>query len=46
MVYITAEVLAAAGFAPDDPPPFYVCKGYRRSKNGRSVIVSLYSEPS
>lgn len=45
-IYIKAEALEAAGFSPGDPPPFYTCKGFKRSANGRSVIVSLYAEPS
>jgi len=41
-VYVTAEELRAAGFAPEAPPPFYRIHGYKRSKNAGSVIVSLY----
>ncbi len=44
-LYIPAEVLVEAGLNPADPPPFYTVRGYRRSKNGHSVIVSLYREP-
>ncbi len=44
-VNIPAEVLVEAGFNPADPPPYYTVRGYHRSKNGHSVIVSLYREP-
>jgi hypothetical protein len=45
-VYIPADVLEAAGIDPDDGQPiFYRLAGYRRSRNGHSVIVSLYREP-
>jgi len=43
-VYIPAEVLEAAGFDPD-ATVWYSLRGYRRSKNGRTVIVSLYDAP-
>jgi hypothetical protein len=43
-VYIPAEELVAAGFSPDEPPPFYRVHGYKRSRNAGSVIVSLYRE--
>lgn len=42
--YIPAEELIAAG-VPTDPPPFYRTRGYQRSANGHTVIVSLYREP-
>lgn len=45
MVYIPAEVLIAAGFSPDEPPPFYRTVGHKRSRNAGSVIVSLYRDP-
>lgn len=41
-VYIPAEVLEAAGFTRDDPPPWYRLTGHKRSANAGSVIVSLY----
>jgi hypothetical protein len=44
-VYIAADELRAAGISPEGPPPFYRVRGYQRSKNGHSVIVSLYREP-
>ena len=44
-VYIDAEQLVAAGINPADDVPFYTVRGYQRSRNGRSVIVSLYREP-
>jgi hypothetical protein len=44
-IYIPAEELRAAGFSPDEPPPFYRTVGYQRSKGAGSVIVSLYREP-
>ncbi len=44
-VYIPAEALVEAGFNPADDAPYYTTRGFRRSKNGRSVIVSLYREP-
>lgn len=44
-VYIPGEVLEAAGFAQGDPPPWYRLAGYKRSRNGSTVIVSLYREP-
>lgn len=44
-VYIPAEVLIAAGFDPNEPPPYYRLNGYARSANAGSVIVSLYREP-
>jgi hypothetical protein len=37
-VYIPADVLEAAGFAPNEPPPFYRVWGSRRG----SVLVRLY----
>jgi hypothetical protein len=45
MVYIPAEVLTAAGFDPNEPPPYYRAHGFQRSRNAGSVIVSLYREP-
>jgi hypothetical protein len=45
VVYIPAEVLIAAGFDPNEPPPYYRTHGYKRSANAGSVIVSLYREP-
>jgi hypothetical protein len=45
MVYIPAEVLIAAGFDPNEPPPYYRAHGYQRSRNAGSVIISLYREP-
>ena len=44
-LYITGAELVEAGFNPADDPPYYTVRGYQRSKNGRSVIVSLYREP-
>lgn len=44
-VNIDAETLKAAGISPDEPPPWYRVKGYQRSANGHTVIVSLYREP-
>jgi hypothetical protein len=43
--YIDAEQLQRAGLDPQGEPPYYVSRGYQRSKNGHSVIVSLYREP-
>lgn len=43
-VYIDGEQLAASGIGLDEPPPFYSVRGYQRSKNGHTVIVSLYRE--
>jgi hypothetical protein len=43
-VYIAAEELARAGISLDGPPPLYRARGYRRSRNGHTVIVSLYTE--
>jgi len=46
MVYIPAEVLIAAGFSPDEPPPLYALSaGHAHSRNTGRVIVSLYREP-
>jgi hypothetical protein len=44
-VYIDAEALAASGIPLDASPPYYKVRGYQRSRNGHSVIVSLYREP-
>ena len=44
-VYIPAEELRAAGIDPYGERPWYRLTGRQRSANGRSVIVSLYSEP-
>jgi hypothetical protein len=44
-VYIAADELIRAGFDPQGEPPYYLCRGYQRSRNGHSVIVSLYREP-
>jgi hypothetical protein len=41
-IYIPKDILAAAGIDPDAPPPAYRLTGYRRSKSGHTVIVSLY----
>lgn len=41
-IYLPAEELRAAGIDPDGPPPKYRTRGYRRSRKGRSIIVSLY----
>jgi len=40
-VYIPAEQLLAAGFEPDEPPPYF------RTWNGRkrTILVQLYREP-
>ena len=43
--YIDGEALRAAGFTPGGDLPYYTVRGYRRSKNGRSAIVSLYPAP-
>lgn len=40
-IYITAEDLQRAGFAPDEPPPWYRVWGGAR---GRYIVV-LYREP-
>lgn len=44
-VYIPQEELERAGIDPNDPPPFYRVRGFRRSRNGCTAIVSLYREP-
>lgn len=44
-VYIDAESLEAAGISPDEPPPWFRVHGYQRSRNGHTVIVTLYREP-
>lgn len=44
-VYIDLETLEQAGIARGEPLPWYRVKGYQRSRNGHSVIVSLYREP-
>lgn len=43
--YLPASVLVDAGLNPDDDPPFYRTVGFQRSRNGHTVIVSLYREP-
>jgi hypothetical protein len=43
-VTIPGEVLTAAGIDPHGPAPFYRLSGYKRSRNGHTVIVSLYTE--
>lgn len=43
--YIDGEALERAGIEPGGELPYYVVRGYRRSANGRSAIVSLYTEP-
>jgi len=43
-VYIPAAVLIEAGF-PLDTPVYYRTVGHQRSRNGHSVIVTLYREP-
>lgn len=40
-VYIAADSLAAAGFTPSDPPPWYRVWGGPRAR----YIVTLYREP-
>lgn len=44
-VYLPASELRRAGIDPANPPPWYRTLGYRRSKKGRTVIVTLYDEP-
>ncbi len=45
-VYIPAEVLIAAGFDPNEPPPFYLLsRGHAHGRNTGRVIVNLYREP-
>jgi hypothetical protein len=43
-VYISAEELLAAGFAPEELP-YYRVRTHRRSRNAATAIVSLYREP-
>jgi hypothetical protein len=43
--YIPGDVLRDAGFAPDEPRPWYRLVGHRRSRNAGTVLVSLYREP-
>jgi len=43
--YIPAEELLRAGLHPTDPPPYYRTHGHKRSRNGHTVIVTLYREP-
>lgn len=47
-MYVPGEVLEAAGFSPDEPPPFYrLWPGKPRShKSGGRVMVQLYREAS
>lgn len=47
-VYVPSEILEAAGFSPDEPPPFYrLWPGKPRShKSGGRVMVQLYREAS
>jgi hypothetical protein len=42
--YIPQEDLIRAGFSPDDPPPFYRTRAYKRSANASAVILDLYRE--
>lgn len=42
--YIDGEALERAGLMPGGPLPFYTTRGYQRSRNGHTVIVSLYRE--
>jgi hypothetical protein len=41
-IYIPASDLVRAGIDPKAPPPWYRTAGFQRSRNGRSVMVSLY----
>lgn len=43
-VYVPISELAAAGIDPYADPPDYLTRGYRRSRHGHSVVVSLYGE--
>ena len=43
-VYIAADELQRAGIDPHGPEPFYTVRGFQRSRNGHTVIVSLYKE--
>lgn len=42
-MYVPGEILAQAGFGPDDPPPFYRLWAGRK---GSRVMVQLYREAS
>ncbi len=42
-VYVPAAELIAAGFDPSDPSPSYTTTGFQRSKNARTIIVSLFA---
>lgn len=44
-VTIPGEVLADAGIDPHGEAPYYRLTGYQRSKNGHTIIVTLYREP-
>lgn len=44
-VYIPAEELQRAGIGATEPTPYYRTHGHRRSRNGHTVIVTLYREP-
>jgi hypothetical protein len=48
--YISAEELERSGIDPEqvgvgNPAPFYRVRGFKRSRNGCTAIVSLYREP-
>lgn len=47
--YIDGDVLEAAGLGDmavkGTPAPYYVVRGFQRSRNGHTAIVSLYREP-
>lgn len=43
-VYIPAEELERAGIDPNGPEPYFTTRGFQRSRNGHTVIVSLYRE--
>lgn len=42
-IYIPAAELRKAGIDPHGPEPEYRLHGYQRSRNGSTVIVTLYS---
>lgn len=44
-LHVPGEVLADAGWPLDGPLPYYKVAGYQRSKNGRTITVSLYTDP-
>lgn len=42
--YIPGEELERAGLDPKAATPFYTVRGFQRSRNGHTAIVSLYRE--